>query len=126
MTSTEPGFEDSGIIARNASRVVKVANASAVVGPVQTANGRSVIPLATVRAAYGFGQGMGGEGEQAGMGGGGGGGGQARPVAVLEVTDGGVRLHTVVDSTRIALASLALAAWTVFWITRTIRAFRRR
>ena len=96
--------------------------------------GRVIIPLASVSAGYGFGYGVGpGHRARAGLtseeatgGGGGGGGARARPVAVLELTAAEFRVHQVVDSTRITLASLALAAWSLFWITRTIRAFRRR
>ena len=117
-----------------AARVTEVANANAVVGPVQRLEGRVIIPLASVSAGYGFGYGFGRdrrthagiEPEEASGGGGGGGGARARPVAVLEITAAEFRIHQVVDSTRITLASLALAAWALFWITRTIRAFRRR
>ncbi len=116
-------------IPAGATRVIEVASANAIVGPVQRVENRLVIPLASVSAGYGFGYGFGREREEgeeeSGGGGGGGGGGRARPVAVLEVTPEGVRLHQVVDPTRITLASLSLAAWTVFWITRTVRAFRR-
>ena len=127
------------------SRLAEVANADAVVGPVEEREGRTVIPLASVSASYGLGMGFGrGEGpgedasngsgsagaddggSSAGEGGGGGGGrGRARPVAVVEITDENLRVHQVVDSTRITIASLTLAAWSVFWITRTVRSFRR-
>ena len=43
----------------------------------------------------------------------------------VELTEEDLNVHQVVDSTRIAVASLVLTAWSVFWITRTIRAFRR-
>lgn len=118
----------------NAARVMEVANANAVVGPLQRLEGRVIIPLASVSAGYGFGYGFGRDRrthigsapkETAG-GGGGGGGARARPVAVLELTASEFRVHQVVDSTRITLASLALAGWALFWITRTIRAFRHR
>lgn len=128
-------FGDLQEMTRAVTRLADVASADAVVGPAQERNGRTVIPLAAVTASYGLGMGFGrGEGsgdedssDGSGEGGGGGGGGRgaARPVAVVEVTNDGLRVHQVVDSTRITLASLALAAWTVFWITRTIRAFRR-
>ena len=111
----------------------------AVVGPVQTENGRIAIPLASISAGFGVGMGAGhGEGGAddedgapaprggSGGGGGGGGGATARPVAVVEMTEDELHVHQVVDSTRIAVASLALAGWCVFWVARTIRAFRRR
>jgi uncharacterized spore protein YtfJ len=125
------------------SRLAEVANADAVVGPVQERDGRTVLTLASVSASYGLGMGF-GRGEEVGGdalddsgpgsdshgsgeggGGGGGGRGRARPVAVVEITDENLRVHQVVDSTRITIASLTLAAWSVFWITRAVRGFRR-
>ena len=115
-------------IRTNVARLAEVATADAVVGPRIEANGRTVIPLASVSAGYGFGLGYGHGLEAAqnakGGGGGGGGGSHARPVAVVELSNEGVRVRQVVDSTRITLASLVLAAWVVFWIGRTIRPLR--
>ncbi|MCY3887621.1 MAG: spore germination protein GerW family protein [Chloroflexi bacterium] len=113
-----------GEIGRNVSRLAGVASADAVVGPVQQVEGRLIVPLASVSTGYGFGGGWGSSPEEDR--GGGGGGAKARPVATLEITATEFRVHQVVDSTRITIASLLLAGWTVFWITRTIRAFRRR
>ena len=135
MTGPEDEAPWLGELPRSVTRVMDVANANTVVGPAQERDGRTVIPLATVAAGYGFGLGFGREAgqehdeEEEGLktgGGGGGGGARVRPVAVLEFTDQGVRVHQVVDSTRITVASLLLAGWSVFWIMRTIRAFRRR
>jgi len=129
-------------------RIPTIANADAVVGPPQEKSGRIAIPLATVSAGFGLGMGGGsnddphengeddglsaahvarmGRGSHGDNGGGGGGGvAKARPVAVVELTEADLNVHQVVDSTRIAVASLVLAGWCVFWITRTIRAFRR-
>ncbi len=125
-------------LAGTVGRIPSIATAEAVVGPVREENGRIAIPLASVAAGFGLGLGAGHEGGDAadgddapaargsGGGGGGGGGAKARPVAVVELTENELQVHQVVDSTRIAVASLALAGWCVFWITRTIRAFRRR
>ena len=118
-------------IGRDVSKVAEVAHANAVVGPVQQVEGRLIVPVAAVSAGYGFGGGWGSSGDgddpngDSGSGGGGGGGAKARPVATLELTATEFRVHQVVDSTRITVASLILAGWTVFWITRTIRAFKR-
>ncbi len=113
--------------------IPEVATANSVVGPAQEKNGHVAIPLASVSAVYGLGVGVGrqpgGDAEAEGASGSGGGGGgraSSRPVAVLEMTEAGIKVHQVVDSTRITVASLALAGWCVFWITRTVRAFRRR
>lgn len=110
-------------------QIPTIANADAAVGPAQEKNGRIAIPLANVSAGFGLGLGTGAQGADADQrreGGGGGGGAKARPVAVVELTETELQVHQVVDSTRIAVASLVLAAWCVFWITHTVRAFRRR
>ena len=133
--STDPAETVRDALAGTVGRIPSIATAEAVVGPVREENGRIAIPLASVAAGFGLGLGAGQEGgDAAGRddastprgGGGGGGGAKARPVAVVELTEDELQVHQVVDSTRIAVASLALAAWCVFWITRTIRAFRRR
>ena len=112
-------------------RIPSIASADAVVGPAQEKNGRIAIPLATVSAGFGLGLGSGpshatSDPHAGQQGGGGGGGARARPVAVVELTEDDLKVHQVVDSTRIAVASLILAAWCVYWITRTIRVFRRK
>jgi uncharacterized spore protein YtfJ len=125
-------------MARVVSQIPDIATGNAIVGPAEEREGRVAIPLASVSAAYGLGFGAGsgpvhagadggvGEGTGEGVGGGGGGRGTARPVAVIELTDSELKVHQVVDSTRITIASLALAGWCVFWISRTIGSFRRR
>ena len=56
-------------------------------------DGRKVIPVASVRYAFGMGGGMGPKPEEAEAPGGGGGGGgmRVRPVALIEVADGKVK-----------------------------------
>ena len=109
------------------------ANVNAVFGDPVTAEGRTVVPVA--RVAYGFGLGMGGEmiaeeaamGEpaqeavdEAGAGAGGGGGVFAHPLAVIEVTSEGAVVKPVIDEQKLALAGGLLAAWAVFWLSRTL------
>ena len=130
-------FGDLREVTSSVARLADVASADQVVGPTQEREGRTVLTLASVSASYGLGIGFGrgeggedgvdvnGEGGGSGEGGGGGGRGKARPVAIVEITDESLRVHQVVDSTRITIASLMLAAWSVFWITRTVRSFRR-
>ena len=126
---------DAKEMARVVSQIPDIATGNAIVGPAEEREGRVAIPLASVSAAYGIGFGAGsgpvhagaeGEGAGEGIGGGGGGRGTARPVAVVELTNSELKVHQVVDSTRITIASLALAGWCVFWISRTIGAFRHR
>lgn len=134
--SDDPAGAVGDALAQTIGRYASVASAEAVVGPAREEQGRIAIPLAAVSAGYGMGMGMGyrtaeegaaTDGEAGGGGGGGGGGGaKARPVAVIELSESELRVHQVVDSTRITIASLALAAWTIYWVTRTVRAFRRR
>jgi hypothetical protein len=55
-------------------------------------------------------------------GGGGGGGARSRPVAVIEVTESETIVRPIVDETKVALAGIALAGWTIFCLLVTIRA----
>ena len=110
------------------------ASADAVFGEPQEVEGRILIPVASV--ATGLGVGFGGgmpEGEteteapespgeaEVPEGGGGGGGAKARPVAVIEVTESETIVRPIVDETKVALAGIALAGWTVFCLLVTIR-----
>ena len=126
MTSTEWSTASFDGIPRSVSRLSDIANADAVVGPVQERSGRTAIPLASVAAGYGFGLGVGQGANRTEGGGGGGGRSHTRPVAIVELTESSLQVHPVVDTTRITVASLLLAAWSVYWVMRTIRAFRRR
>jgi uncharacterized spore protein YtfJ len=83
--------------------------------PVEYAD-RVVIPVAAFEVGAGFGFGGGGD-ETHGNGGGGGGGGytQGRPVAMIEITNNGVRVIPVLDWTRVGITALgtALAVWRI-------------
>jgi uncharacterized spore protein YtfJ len=90
----------------------------------------TVVPVAEVRFALGYGHGFGrerseagegGPGSSEGSGGGSGAGGRASPKGYIRISPEGVRFEPVVDVTRIALAGMAFAAWTVFWIGRALR-----
>lgn len=65
---------------------------------------------------FGFGSGSGGSEDDGGTGGGGGGGGssQGRPVAVIQVSDAGIKVEPVVDLTKIGVTFLFAAAG---WLT---------
>src|SRR5215203_6087181 len=95
----------------------------------------TVVPVAEVRFAFGYGYGSGrGRVEQAevsprtdeGSGGGSGAGGRASARGYIRISADEVRYDPVVDVIRLALAGIAFAAWSVFWIGRTIRAVGRR
>jgi uncharacterized spore protein YtfJ len=95
----------------------------------------TVVPVADVRFGFGYGYGSGrGRGEEAegspstgeGSGGGSGAGGRASAKGYIRISADEVRFEPVVDVTRLALAGIAFAAWSVFWIGRTMRAVGRR
>jgi uncharacterized spore protein YtfJ len=92
--------------------------------------GVTVVPVPEVRVAFGYGYGSGrGRGEEAeggprteeGSGGGSGAGGRASAKGYIHISADGVSFEPVLDVTRLALAGIAFAAWSVFWIGRTIR-----
>ncbi|MFQ5342439.1 MAG: spore germination protein GerW family protein [Anaerolineae bacterium] len=102
----------------------------AVFGEPTTEGGVTIIPVAEVGAGFGYGFGWGqapGETAETGEGGGGGGGagGRARPVGCIQISPDGVTFQPINDETRIALAGIAMGAWAVFWISKTIRACAR-
>ena len=95
----------------------------------------TVVPVAEVRFAFGYGYGSGrGRGEEAeggprmdeGSGGGSGTGGRATAKGYVRISADEVRFEPVLDLTRLALAGIAFAAWSVFWISRTMRAVGKR
>lgn len=111
------GLSPLGVIAANFARLEALARADTTVGAPRAVGDRTVIPLAEVY--YGGGFGLGGGSAPApsrspgsGMGGGGGFGGRARPVAVIDIGPGGVRVRPVFDLTAIGLAlvTVVLAA----------------
>jgi uncharacterized spore protein YtfJ len=95
-------------------RFGEVARAEACIGPMQSANGHSVVPLASVSLQAGFGMGFGGgsnpeaQGQGSGGGGGGGGRGTSRVIALVDISEDGVNVRPVPDITTLALAMLAL------------------
>ncbi len=106
------------------------ASVSAVFGQPVTAGNKVVIPMATVQygLGFGFGEGTGQMAEKAGVGTGGGWGGgvSAKPLGLVEITPERTRVEPVVNEQTLALAGMALAAWSVFWISRTVLKILRR
>lgn len=90
-------------------RLLDAPTASDVFGPPTTAGETVVIPASAFERAggFGFGAGDGGEVRTGGVGGGGGGKAEGRPVAIIEVGPTGVRIHKVLDATRITVAVIA-------------------
>jgi len=98
-------------------KLIGVAQAGSVFGQPVVSGEHTVITASEITVGIGFGYGIGNqpgggemEAEEAGggsaqTGGGGGGGGAAgRPVAVISIGPGGVKVEPVVDPTKIALA----------------------
>ena len=121
--AADPGAQAAAAIASSmgqmtdfVGRFAAVASAAACVGPAHTANGHTVIPVASVSLQAGFGLGFGGgtggeggpQGQGSGGGGGGGGRGASRPIAVVDVSDAGVSVRPVPDVTSLVLGLLAL------------------
>lgn len=109
--STDP-MEAVGRLEGLVGRLLGAPSASDIFGPPTTAGDTVVIPAAAFERAGGFGFGA-GEGQDhssgggGGVGGGGGGTTEGRPVAVIEVGPAGVRIHRIVDATRITIAVVA-------------------
>lgn len=120
---------------RRISTIPDELGASACFGTPVERDGHTIIPVARVQFGYGMGFGGGNEAPKnidgefragdGGGGGGGGGGGSSTPVAIIDITERGVEIEPVTDSTRIALASFTFAAWALFWITATVRTIAR-
>lgn len=100
------------------------ASVRTVFGEAIELNGRKVIPVASLQYAFGVGGGSGSkkaEGEAPG-GGGGGGGVRVEPIAVVEIGDGKLKVEPILNFTRLAVLGMIVAMWSVFWVSRTIRA----
>jgi uncharacterized spore protein YtfJ len=91
------------------------ATVGAVFGQPVTTGDKVVIPVARVSYAFGLGFGEGADQGEAGVGAGGGGGVSAQPLGLVEVTPEQTRVEPIVDEHRVAVAGMALVAWSVFW-----------
>jgi len=99
----------------------KEANVNACFGEPMTVEGRTVIPVA--RIGYGLGVGAGQAPTAEGEGGGSTGGGSgliSSPLGVVEVTSQGTRIEPVIDRQKIAVVTMLVGAWAVFWIARAL------
>ncbi len=93
----------------------------------------TIIPVAEVGVGFGYGSGRspateeeGGKADSGKGEGGGGGGGKATPRGYIKITSDGVDFKSILDEGRVALAGIAMSAWAIFWIAKTIRAFARK
>lgn len=105
------------------------AGVEAVFGEPIQLDGRTVIPVASVRYGFGMGGGTGpGKDKERDAPSGGGGGGAARvePIALIEAVDGRIRVLPIVNVTRLAAIGAFVIAWAIFWGTRTARVIAAR
>lgn len=102
------------------------ASVSAAFGEPQKVEDKIIIPVAEIGLGFGlgFGQGRSPETDEtpAGEGGGGGGHAKARPIAMIEISEGETVIKPIADESKIALAVIAMVAWCVFWLMLTLRA----
>ncbi len=115
------------------------ANWKTVFGDVIEVNGRRLIPVASVQYGFGMGGGQGTSprtGSRAkssskddtaslGSGGGGGGGVRIEPIALIDVTDGRLKVEPIINVTRVAVIALLVAGWSMFWLLRARQAAPR-
>jgi uncharacterized spore protein YtfJ len=104
----------------------KSANVNAVFGLPTTMGDKTVIPIANVSYAFGLGFGQDQEEASSDTGAGGGAGALAKPVGLAEITPERTHIEPIVDEQTVALAGIALAAWSVFWIARALIKILRR
>lgn len=113
-------------------------NASSVFGEPIREGATIVVPVAEVMYGFGAGGGYGKPAEGApadtdekkemgeGGGSGSGGGGRVKPVGFIRLSADGAYFEPTMNPAVIPLAGIAMVAWTIFWITATIRAFVRK
>lgn len=107
------------------------ANWQAVFGDVIEVDGHRLIPVASVQYLFGMGGGQGSAPNGARVrprttkpntpppgGGGGGGGLRVDPVALIDLSNGRMRVEPIVNVTRLAVVALIVAAWSIFWVAR--------
>ena len=107
----------------------EAANWQSAFGEPQVIEDKTIIPVAQVGYGFGFGFGRGGpmseeegEPEMEGEGGGGGGGASAKPYGVIVVTPENVYFEEVEDSSKIAVMGIVMVAFSIFQVSKTLRA----
>jgi uncharacterized spore protein YtfJ len=147
VVSTEVPQEQTAERTLNDSlrRMFDSVRSEAVFGSPIERQGATLIPCSEVMMGFGMGGGSGfgpvttreteratrpADGATNGGGGfGGGGGARGRPVAVVVVSGGDIRVLPVLDRTKVMLAVLTTAGFVTFWLSQTLarsRASRRQ
>jgi uncharacterized spore protein YtfJ len=104
------------------------ASVQAVFGPPETRGEVTVIPVAAVRYGVGFGMGANTpegteEAGAQGLGGGGGAGTRVRPVAVIEITPTEIKVHPIIDYSRLIMAGVCALVWLTFLWSGVLKKF---
>ena len=87
--------------------------------PYRSPSGTLLVPVARVVQVYRPGAGESAEGGTVRV-------TTAAPRAIIEVDEKGVRIKEITNTLVLGLAGMTLAAWNIFWITKTIRAFAKK
>lgn len=107
--------------------------AHSIFGEPTREQGAVIIPVAQVVFGFGYGGGSGtapakpggaqgaGEEKAEGGGGGAGAGGRATPRGYIRITPEGVKYEPIQNEAVIPVAGIVMVAWSVFWITATVR-----
>ncbi len=106
---------------RALSKLVITASADAVFGEPVVKGDTTVIPCSEVAIGMGMGSGRGPmdeQGNSTGNGSGGGGGARGRPVAAIIINQDEVRVESILDLTKIVLASLTTGTFILLWVGR--------
>ena len=108
------------------------ANTQAVFGDVIEIDGRRLIPVASVQYLFGIGGGQGPTRSGARSRGarkptvpppgGGGGGMHLEPIALVDLSNGRMRVEPIINFTKLIVVALVVVAWSIFWVARSANA----
>jgi uncharacterized spore protein YtfJ len=130
-------YEQTNRMVEPIERMLERLSVDAVFGKPIKEGDVTVIPVTEIGVGFGYGYGFGrgpsgtAEGDQEtagtgeGVGAGGGAGGRVTPRGFIRITPDRVQFEPLLDVTRMGLAGIAMTAWSVFWIAKTIRAFAK-
>lgn len=113
----------TGSVVQAVSQLVSNASVETVFGQPIERDGATIIPCSEISVGFGMGSGTGPvdeRGNPTGGGSGGGGGSQGRPIAVIVMSQEGVRIEPILDLTKVALAGITTGAFMLFWIGRLV------
>lgn len=113
----------TGNVVQAISQLVSNASVETVFGRPIERDGATIIPCSEIAVGFGMGSGTGPvdeRGNPTGGGSGGGGGSQGRPIAVIVMSQEGVRIEPILDLTKVALAGITTGAFMLLWIGRMV------